>query len=412
MAAYILALLFSFQVNGPAAQQDEVKDALAHAEALYYEARFRDSIQLLTRVDELLRGKTDRPQERINAKVQLALAYIGLNDNDQAKAFFREVYTMDANYILDTSQFSPKIISVANEARAEAVEMRCVNAREDTRKKLEEGNAMAAMTTIGSMKAQCKELAAYEPATADLLYRSGLDSYKRTDYRDAVTKFKAATTLDPKHELAAQYYELTQSKLQVKTDQLLIAWRRDYEARQFTQAAADYRIIKAATDGNNAQAMAEIQTEYRRALTELVETWNRACPNGSEATMNGIKALIAELLPEASFGEDIRARMTTCTRSSSGCLQTTAALAMTRLKSRVNPEISPTLRGFIREPQTIRVKAKIDENGNVVTTEASGPNPLLNNVVGNAVQRWKFSPAIDASGPRCVETEIPIIVGP
>jgi outer membrane biosynthesis protein TonB len=128
--------------------------------------------------------------------------------------------------------------------------------------------------------------------------------------------------------------------------------------------------------------------------------------------MNGIKAMIKELLPEASFGEDIRARMTTCTRSSSGCIQTTAALAMTRLKSKVNPEISPNLRGFIREPQTIRVKAKIDENGNVVTTEASGPNPLLNNVVGNAVQRWKFAPAIDASGPRCVETEIPIIVGP
>src|SRR5262249_21291203 len=154
----------------------------------------------------------------------------------------------------------------------------------DARKKLDAGNAMAVMSVIGSMKAQCKELAAFEPATAEMLYRSGLDSYKRSDYPDAVTKFKSATTLDPKHELAAQYYELTQSKLQVKTDQLLIAWRRDYEARQFTQAAADYRIIKAATDGSNAQAMAEIQTEYRRALTDLVETWNRTCPTGSEAT--------------------------------------------------------------------------------------------------------------------------------
>src|SRR5215510_6302401 len=287
MFAYVLALLFSIQVNGPAVQQDEVKDALAHAEALYYEARFKDSIQLLNRVDELLRGKTDRPQDRINAKVQLALAYIGLNDNEQAKAFFREVYSLDPNYILDTTQFSPKIISLANEARADAVELRCVNAREDARKKLDAGNAMGVMAVIGSMKPQCKDLAAFEPATADLLYRSGLESYKRADYRDAVQKFKSATTLDPKHELAAQYYELTQNKLQVKTDQLLIAWRRDYEARQLTQAAADYRIIKAANDGSNAQAMAEIQSEYRRALTELVDTWNRSCPTGNETTMNG-----------------------------------------------------------------------------------------------------------------------------
>ena len=197
MFAYVLALLFSVQVNGPAVQQDEVKDALAHAEALYYEARFKDSIQLLTRVDELLRGKTDRPQDRINAKVQLALAYIGLNDNDQAKAFFREVYSLDANYILDANQFSPKIISLANEAKGEAGELRCLNAREDARKKLEAGNAMAAMTVIGSMKSQCRDLAAFEPATADLLYRSGLDSYKRADYRDAVQKFKSATTWIP-----------------------------------------------------------------------------------------------------------------------------------------------------------------------------------------------------------------------
>ena len=233
--------------------------------------RFKDSIQLLNRVDELLRGKTDRPQDRINAKVQLALAYIGLNDNDQAKAFFREVYSLDANYVLDANQFSPKILSLANEAKADTVELRCVNAREDARKKLDAGNAMGVMTVIGSMKSQCKDLAAFEPATADLLYRSGLDSYKRSDYRDAVQKFKSATTLDPKHELAAQYYELTQSKLQVKTDQLLNAWRRDYEARQFMQAAADYRLLKASNDGSNAQAMAEVQAEYRRALTELVE---------------------------------------------------------------------------------------------------------------------------------------------
>jgi Periplasmic protein TonB, links inner and outer membranes len=411
MFAYVLTLLFSIQLSGPAAQQDEVKDALAHAEALYYEARFKDSIQLLTRVDELLRGKTDRPQDRINAKVQLALAYIGLNDNEQAKAFFREVYSLDPNYVIDTSQFSPKIISLANEARADAGELRCVSAREDARKKLDAGNAMGVMAVIGSMKSQCKDLAAFEPATADLLYRSGLESYKRADYRDAVQKFKSATTLDPKHELAGQYYELTQSKLQVKTDQLLIAWRRDYEARQLTQAAADYRIIKASTDGSNAQAMAEIQTEYRRALTELVETWNRTCATGSEATMNGIKTLIAELLPEPSFGEDIRGRMTTCSRSS-GCMQAGAALALTRLKTKVNPEISPTLRSFLREPQTVRVKTKIDETGNVVMAEAVGTNPMLNNVVRNAVERWKFAPAIDANGPRCVETEIPIIVGP
>jgi hypothetical protein len=58
------------------------------------------------------------------------------------------------------------------------------------------------------------------------------------------------------------------------------------------------------------------------------------------------------------------------------------------------------------------VNVKIDETGNVVTADAQGSNPRLNGVVRSAVERWKFSPAIDKSGPRCVETEIPIVLTP
>jgi len=33
---------------------DEINDAIARAESLYYEAKFKESIQLLLRVDEML----------------------------------------------------------------------------------------------------------------------------------------------------------------------------------------------------------------------------------------------------------------------------------------------------------------------------------------------------------------------
>ena len=116
------------------------------------------------------------------------------------------------------------------------------------------------------------------------------------------------------------------------------------------------------------------------------------------------------LLPDPSFGEDIREHMTTCTKN--GCLEMSAPLAMARLKTRVNPDISPALQSFIRGSQlTIRVKARIDESGNVTVSDAQGTNPSINSAVKTAVERWKFTPIIDQNGSRCVDTEIPIVIG-
>ena len=150
-------------------------------------------------------------------------------------------------------------------------------------------------------------------------------------------------------------------------------------------------------------------TEYRKLLTRLVEAGNRACKTGDAAEVARIRAEIPGMLPDPSFAEDIRAQMTTCAKA--GCLQMNASLVMARLKTRVNPELSPALRDFVRGPEvTVRVKGRIDEGGNMSVTEAEGIHPSVNSAVRTAVEQWKFSPIIDQNGPRCVETEIPIVL--
>jgi hypothetical protein len=233
-----------------------------------------------------------------------------------------------------------------------------------------------------------------------------------------------------------------------------------------------------------------MNTEYRKALTTLVEKWNRTCPVGDPASMDAIRSQVSELLPEPSFGSDLQDQMTPCpdpgankraaldaaltekapdpTGASGGmrrvaassafepvvapgvptpsltpapslpspapagavnktpppapatppapalradCLQMTAQLALLRLKTRVDPEIPPSLKGFVKNGQNapIRVKARIDESGNVVAADVEGGSPL-NAAVKTAVQAWKFTPVRDQSGPRCVETEISIVL--
>src|SRR5437016_14096839 len=99
------AMATSFQ------QQDDIKDALAHAEVLYYEARFQDAIQVLSRIDNVLSPQENRLPDKTNVKLQLALAHIGLNELSDAKQFLRELYAMDPARRLDPLEFSPNVIA-------------------------------------------------------------------------------------------------------------------------------------------------------------------------------------------------------------------------------------------------------------------------------------------------------------
>ena len=411
MKRNVLALFLIVSLGRPAwsAFRDEIDDGLAQAEALYYEAQFTGSIKLLLRLDGLLQAQPGRLQEKIKVKLQLALAHIGLNDGPKAKTFLRDLYALDANYPLDAQQFSPKVMALAAQAKAEQDEVRCQAVREDLRKKLDEGNARAASDLIGLMKTKCDGLTAVEPELGELFYKVGSDAYKRGELPSAVQNFQATLTLTPKHELASQYIELAQSKLQVTADRLFLQWQRDFDSHAFVQAAVDYRLLVSLNDEANAQMIAEARAEYGKALTNLVDSWNRACMSGDGAAMKSISSQMPEMLPDPSFGEDIRGQMTTCTKN--GCLQMNSTLAMTRLKTRVDPEIGPALQDFVLGSQvTVRVKGRIDERGNISVTDTQGSNPSINSAVSAAVRRWKFSPIIDQNGSRCVDTEIPIVL--
>jgi hypothetical protein len=98
--------------------------------------------------------------------------------------------------------------------------------------------------------------------------------------------------------------------------------------------------------------------------------------------------------------------MTTCV--SSGCLEMTSQLALARLKTRVNP----VFRSEVRTAFIVNVHARIDEKGDVAVFGLEGGSEPFNDSIRAAVERWKFTPIADESGPRCVDTAIPINVRP
>ena len=74
----------------------------------------------------------------------------------------------------------------------------------------------------------------------------------------------------------------------------------------------------------------------------------------------------------------------------------------------MDPVFNNEIRLYLRaNPQVVvRVKARINENGDVTVTGMPDGNPILNTAVREAVKQWKFAPVRDDTGPRCVDTEI------
>src|SRR5215467_7634879 len=187
-----LLIIVSASGSGWSAAADEPSEMLARAEELYYEADFAKSIELLLQADELLSRQSGRLQEKTAVKLQLALGYIGLNDSTRAKTYLGQLYALDADHRIDPQVFSPKVIKLADEARVEQNAVRCRSVVDDAQRQLGNGNVDAVVKLIASNGGKCLELTALNPKVADVLYKNGLDSYKKNDMEQAVQKFRSA----------------------------------------------------------------------------------------------------------------------------------------------------------------------------------------------------------------------------
>ena len=56
---------------------DEITDALTRAESLYFEAKFKDAVQLLQHADDLLKPRTDLVHERQEHRIQMSDSRLG-----------------------------------------------------------------------------------------------------------------------------------------------------------------------------------------------------------------------------------------------------------------------------------------------------------------------------------------------
>jgi Gram-negative bacterial TonB protein C-terminal len=357
----------------------DISSILARAETAYYDARFNDAIALLAPIDDALATKPDRIDDRIQVNLQLALAYIGLNQIPEAKTHLGEIFDIDPQFVIDPSKFAPKVLTLFSEARA--------------------------------------------AHAADENFRKAVEEYKRGDLPQSLSKFRTILKLNPNDSLAAQYVKLIQEKLEISIGLLSLQWHSQFDAHDFSQAAATYRQLVATNlEGRADVVLEQVRSEYRKALTPMFQSWTQACKTRDRAAVSRIRTEANDLLPDVSIGEDVLSRMTDCVSGPAPlvqtvvtavtepaptreCIQNSATIAMTRLKTRVEPEFPPEV-----QQKRVRVRAmvRIDDSGNTTVHGLTGGSPVVNRAVVKAVQNWKFYPAKVDNQARCVEAELPI----
>jgi hypothetical protein len=416
--------IVSFQLGVARAQaQQDFSAELARAEILYRGGQFPESLILLTELEKRIGTDPRRTDDLVQVKLFMGLAHAALNQKDQAKSKFIEVCSLDSKYSLNPQDHQPEVVALYDEAKA--------------------GCASSARPAAPSALS-------IEEST----FQGGKELYEKGQYTDALRYFNVVLALNSEHALAREYSELAQERLVLLADRGYTEWRSSFDARQFDKAAAAYNKIRDDPQLAALKLSDRIQSEYQKALSDLVDSWKAAC---AARTLTRLGPILNEATSVASglpFGRDALAQLRPCPsagtaqvaagnpvktpgparpsrvvvtdrappanvaspprgqapagQTPSSCIQGDPVLAMTRLKTRVNPKIDPSLQRYVGRGIVVRVH--IDEEGNVEVNEVANANPRIAGPLRTAVEQWKFNPAVINDQVRCVETGLPIAV--
>jgi tetratricopeptide (TPR) repeat protein len=414
MAHHVLALLiWAAALQSPTPEL--VASTLSRAQALYYDASFQETIELLLPLDRALRSEDKRTKEKIDIKLQIALAHVGLGQMPEATRRFGEICALDPDYSLDPKKFAPKVVSAFEEAKEENEKVQCRMLCAEADKLLDAGNAEALLALVNQTRSRCNCIEASALDAAEHFYDLGVEAYRKEMLSPALEYFQAATQFNPDHTLARSYIDLTRNRLQLAAEQMFLKWRREFDGGNFGLAASTYRALNSANiEGSANEAIEKVRAGYRGKLSPVINSWKLACSKGDSFGMAQLHRQAEEMLPDPGIGRDLMADMDgECTKQD--CIQLSQATALGRVEHREDAKLPP---GIVPRPipqnfaLTIPVRVRIDEIGSVTVADPESIQSNIRDSVVAAAGKWKFNPYTSGTTARCVGTTIPIAFRP
>ena len=302
MAHHVLALLiWAAALQSPTPEL--VASTLSRAQALYYDASFQESIDLLLPLDKALGSDDKRTKEKIDIKLQIALAHVGLGQMPEATRRFGEICALDPDYSLDPKKFAPKVVSAFEEAKEENEKVQCRVLCAEADKLLDAENADALLALVKQSRSRCNCVEASALDAAEHFYDLGVDAYRKEMLSTALQYFQTTTQFNPDHTLARSYIDLTRNRLQLAAEQMFLKWRREFDAGDFGLAASTYRALNSADiEGSANEAIEKVRAGYRGKLSPLINSWKLARSKGDSYGMAELHRQAEEMLPDPGIG--------------------------------------------------------------------------------------------------------------
>src|SRR5688572_15501803 len=116
----VLLLVVALGIPQPAIGADTVDTDLANGVRQAQEGDFENAVVTLDGVVRRLTGQPARAKDLARAYTYLSIAYLGLSQEQTAKAKFLEAWKTDRDMSLSPREFPPRVLEFFEKAREEA----------------------------------------------------------------------------------------------------------------------------------------------------------------------------------------------------------------------------------------------------------------------------------------------------
>jgi tetratricopeptide (TPR) repeat protein len=447
----VLTVVLSCRMSITAAPgRQDFAGELYRAQSFYRANQLQESLILLTELERRIGADPQRKNELVNIKVYLALTHMGLKENEQAKSKFIEVCMLDSGHELNPKDAPAQAVALYNDARASCpppprpaatanmsiMETTFLRGKELYDKNqftdaLKYFNVVLALDSSHELARAYSDLIQARLAVladgAYLEWRSSFDARQFDKAAAAYTRIAVDQQLGEK--LAAQIA----SEYEKALSESVSSWRVACEAGnlnkldsiwndalalapglQFSRdAVSKMQPCLSAADGPIARSNPPNSTRPSTTLPGVTSSpATSVAPPGpvrppasppNAAPTPGPGRPTASTAPPPSVQPAVPAPPAQVPIE---CMQGDPLLAMSRLKTRVNPQIEPGLQRYIG--RGIVVSIRVDEQGNVSVKDIAKANPRIAEALKWAVEQWKFTPAVIGNRARCVDTDLPI----
>jgi hypothetical protein len=166
-------------------RQDDIDAQLNRSEELYYEAKFKESVDLLTALERSIQSGPDDLQ-KVRIKLQLALGYFALEDVKSARSHFAQMCALDPKCSIDAEKYPPKVVSLFDEVKAAQKDNRCHMICNSVSSNLANGQIEAATKQLSPATdddRRCGCVVELLRTAAEQAFRDGSDALKRDSSR-------------------------------------------------------------------------------------------------------------------------------------------------------------------------------------------------------------------------------------